>query len=522
MFRHLVDIEARYLSLLKACLPLVLLTSLFSCTADDERPEFPDLPDLQTPTQEPVEKTTATRPTKSFSIALVGEVRGEIEPCGCPTLPYGGFSRRASLLNELRRSHTLFHLDAGESLLKGFYSNKGDQATARAKTIGRLSKEVGVDAWALGPTDLMAFGLEGLKQIDGPVRVSATWIDAQGEWIFDPFAVITKDDIRLAVIGLSEEPTDPKWQESIVMKDPLEAINAVLPLLPDEVDLIVALGSIDDEKAVRISRANPDISMLLTTKGAHYENPYYPNDNKKHPLLIEAPDRGRYVHLLHLRLNGPRTQPPIQGLKEQEWRDHLLLSTQGSTPKKERLLKRLTQLGTNQNLFFGELIPLNESYDEQSAVSDIVDVFKQESLQQAERKAQDSPSDSEPGYDSAGQCVQCHSNEMAKWSLTQHAKAWESLLLRGEQNNPECIACHSTGFGEVGGFGELTTVNIRKYKSVQCESCHGPMRGHPDDKSILPRPITEQTCLPCHDEANSPQFEYVTYLNKSTCQSQKQ
>ncbi|MDP6932051.1 MAG: hypothetical protein QGG40_04005, partial [Myxococcota bacterium] len=98
-----------------------------------------------------------------ISIAFVGEVRGEIEPCGCPTLPYGGFSRRERLLDQLRAEQTLFHLDAGELLLKGFStSNRGDRQE-RAELMIDLSREVGIDAWAPGPSDLWLLGVEGVR-----------------------------------------------------------------------------------------------------------------------------------------------------------------------------------------------------------------------------------------------------------------------------------------------------------------------------------------------------------------------
>ena len=45
-------------------------------------------------------------------------------------------------------------------------------------------------------------------------------------------------------------------------------------------------------------------------------------------------------------------------------------------------------------------------------------------------------------------------------------------------DNPECVGCHTTAYGEAGGLGELTAGNIRKYRDVQCEACHGPMGGH--------------------------------------------
>ena len=66
-----------------------------------------------------------------------------------------------------------------------------------------------------------------------------------------------------------------------------------------------------------------------------------------------------------------------------------------------------------------------------------------------------------------GKCVRCHSQEMSKWSLTKHARAWETLILRGEENNPECIACHSTGYGQPGGFG-----GYMKRKSENTNLCN--------------------------------------------------
>ena len=107
--------------------------------------------------------------------------------------------------------------------------------------------------------------------------------------------------------------------------------------------------------------------------------------------------------------------------------------------------------------------------------------------------------------------------QFAQWTYSDHTKAWQSLISRQQQQNPECIACHSTGYGKPGGLGELTQLNIRKFKAVQCESCHGPMAGHPSDKRIQPEPITIETCTVCHDQANSPDFQFSKYIQKAGC-----
>ena len=108
----------------------------------------------------------AERPMRELAIALVGEVRAEIEPCGCPTLPYGGFARREALLTELRSSaRPLLHLDAGELLLKGQTTTRAEAKKRRAELLLELSVDVGVDAWAPGPSDLLALGVEGLDAL---------------------------------------------------------------------------------------------------------------------------------------------------------------------------------------------------------------------------------------------------------------------------------------------------------------------------------------------------------------------
>ncbi|MEC8278066.1 MAG: multiheme c-type cytochrome, partial [Myxococcota bacterium] len=74
-------------------------------------------------------------------------------------------------------------------------------------------------------------------------------------------------------------------------------------------------------------------------------------------------------------------------------------------------------------------------------------------------------------------------------------------------------------YGEPGGFGELTQSNILRFKGVQCEACHGPLKGHPNADDIHPLPITPDRCLGCHDEANSPNFEFESYLHRASCQA---
>ena len=61
-------------------------------------------------------------------------------------------------------------------------------------------------------------------------------------------------------------------------------------------------------------------------------------------------------------------------------------------------------------------------------------------------------------------------------------------------------------------------MKLRSFKGVQCESCHGPLRGHPEDGRVDAHAVTEATCVGCHDAANSPDFDFASYLRRATCQ----
>ena len=85
-----------------------------------------------------------------------------------------------------------------------------------------------------------------------------------------------------------------------------------------------------------------------------------------------------------------------------------------------------------------------------------------------------------PHYVGSEACKGCHSDMYKKWLTTPHSHAYQKLeetknpSLR--QYDPECIVCHTVGFGYKSGFRDETSTP--KLKNVGCESCHGPGSEH--------------------------------------------
>ena len=306
----------------------------------------------------------------------------------------------------------------------------------------------------------------------------------------------------------------PKLREQIQYLPPAQSLPKALATLPDDLDLIVALGSINDEEAKQLAKSQPQVAAILTTRGASYTKIATDNELAK-PVIIEAPERGRYVQTVYVRIGGPADFSLHEAPSDQIWRDWIQYQQTSGVP--DRIEQILQEAGHGRNLMYAELVALNKAYDGEANVNQEIEDFKQKSIARAEEKSKEIPPIDTQAYSSASTCHGCHSKQFAQWTYSSHAHAWRSLLNRKEQTNPECIACHSTGYGEPGGFGELTQLNIRKFKAVQCESCHGPMAGHPADKRVQPTPITIETCTGCHDQANSPNFEFTKYLKKAGC-----
>lgn len=114
-------------------------------------------------------------------------------------------------------------------------------------------------------------------------------------------------------------------------------------------------------------------------------------------------------------------------------------------------------------------------------------------------------------YLGAAKCMECHAPYNESWQRTKHALALDTLRRAGKSRNPECVACHTTGYGEEGGFySDTATPGL---SGVQCEVCHGPGREHARDFRPMQK-VVEPVCLKCHTEENSPSFDYKVYFER--------
>lgn len=149
-------------------------------------------------------------------------------------------------------------------------------------------------------------------------------------------------------------------------------------------------------------------------------------------------------------------------------------------------------------------------------------------------------------YVGASRCRPCHLVQFKSWEQTRMAKAFELLKpgvaatakrvhdldpQKDYSNDPDCLPCHVTGYGQPGGFASLA--KTPELAGVQCEVCHGPGAGYlkPSLMSLQNREYersdlvatglvvpSAETCKTCHNP-KSPfhqPFDYQTRLRQGT------
>lgn len=102
-------------------------------------------------------------------------------------------------------------------------------------------------------------------------------------------------------------------------------------------------------------------------------------------------------------------------------------------------------------------------------------------------------------------CRSCHMKEFKVWKKTKHGTNFETLK-GDERKNPDCLKCHTTGYGKPGGF--VSEEKTPELKGTGCEACHGPGSAHvkaakdaPDEGKweMFIDKVPQNTCTACHN-----------------------
>jgi hypothetical protein len=430
-----------------------------------------------------------------------------LEPCGCVSGQYGGIARLATVLQEQSVGNpNQLPVFAGD-----FSLSASDEDRLKTDTFFTSLERMGFQGATIGEQEFL-HGLPFLlSQIKKHPRlfVSANLFNAKtGKLLARPYLIreypaihnrpAGRKTIRVAItgfIGLREVPEAKALIKGDASKiratDPSDVLPKLVKQLRSKADVIVVLAHSDAQEALDVARDSRDIDLMVVGHMAGIYLNEAPRVGKT--TLVSNGDRGRYVAQAAMTLNP---------------------NDEATTVIRQ--------------------FPLSATFPENAAIAKLRDAYKPKlaamsggtiTAEEVSPVALLFPVSGENGYVGSDECATCHFAAYNQWRSSKHSQAYVTLqtLKKGiNLNRPECVRCHTVGFGQATGFA-IKTPDL-KLAGVGCESCHGPGKLHIEAAragQANPGKIfrgfkgaDSSLCVRCHDPANDPHFNYSQYLPK--------
>jgi hypothetical protein len=452
----------------------------------------------------------------------------------------GGIARRATVIDGMEPIPKLI-IDLGN-----FASNSSsDFYRMKADALLETYRAIGYDAVNIGNNEI-AYGrdyiLEANDMLGGKV-ISANVLNEDGSPIVQPYLLKDFGSLRIGIIGLVFHQTQlanpRRTQEStLITRPPMEALEEYIPVMrkKDKCDLIIVAGILQPNEIEEITKAyDGQIDVILS--GYSFATGDRKGEYAFYYVTPEGPPASTGEHKPYM----PRDEANKRTTG-------IILHRTGQAGKYVGKIHAPIVRKEDGDLAIGEFealtIDLDETIPDSLMVNEILDDFhrklgenrdllnKDIINQRAEHYWQDYPD-----YIGSRHCTECHREISMVFGRSQHSRALQALTQNQEDNNPECLVCHTTGFGEPEGFKSKS--DTWYLTGVTCEACHGPAKEHlglqlqirdakkmkatrkaTDEqvqllKSIQPgydtkmrREAPEDICLKCHTEQWDPEFDY--------------
>lgn len=385
-------------------------------------------------------------------------------------------------------------VDAGNVFGSGSVQDK-----FKAETALQAMNIIGYDALNVGDRELL-YGLDFLREQSTHLRyplLSANLVNnASREPQFKPHVIKEFPGLRVALLGLSAGlmQSGPK-APGLTAANPAETVKKYVEELGSRADLIVLLADVGYQGAAELARQVKGVDLIIASRDGQY---------------IHAPGK----------VNG------------------VIIAQSGNQGRHLGQLKIFLDAHKKIAKYEGNLIILDDKVADDSAMRQFIDRRQQEaeklfgpaaaapSAPTSARPSPQPPGSLKPqtpggtatlitgelSYVTSGGCFRCHQEMVIKWQKTLHAKAFGALKVKSQWENPQCLRCHTTGFGHPSGF--ISREKTPHYMNVQCEACHGPGSHHAQNPQKGYGLVTEATCKRCHDKEQDPGFQYQLALKR--------
>ncbi len=433
----------------------------------------------------------------AISIVFTGEENGYLEPCGCSKGELGGLPRRHTLINRLRNNNENCVL-----LSLGDISREvGRQDEIKMEITLKALDQMGYFAHNIGEKDIN-MGLELLSYLSQTSDVNfissnIVFLNTPGLSV-RPYAIkeieIDETTVKIGILGiLSPELVDDDYQNVEVL-DPIVSLKNLLGDLNGKADILVLLSHAKMGDSIKLAEIFPELDLIISGHGVDEPALYLERVNDT--SVVPVGEKGKYLGVITFQLEHGQDGKARNG--------------KTSIPN-SRL--EYYGLGTQMEESAVEIILVDERFENSPEIERLLKIYQQrlkdEELLKRVFKV-DPPSNlTFVGNDD---CAVCHNKIFRHWTETRHASAYETLVRVEHEYDPECVSCHTIGLHYFTGFE--TIESTPKLKDVGCESCHGPGSNHKETQSKDYGSVNADSCVICHEDEHSPNFQFEEYWQK--------
>jgi 2',3'-cyclic-nucleotide 2'-phosphodiesterase (5'-nucleotidase family) len=354
--------------------------------------------------------------------------------------------------------------------------NKNEQY--QSTFLAEMSSEFGYDAIGLGERDLnygLPFLMEMMEKFSLPFTNANVRDGRTGELILPEYLVVERSGIKYGIVSV----LDPRHRiismtaddQPFEVGDPVATLRELLPRMREEVDTVVLLAHLGEQNAGELIKEVNGIDICVvghTSRNINTERII--NDT----AVFAAAFEGRYIGRANLFVD--------------DGDGRVMAIDVGVTALDDKI----------QN-------------DEEMLAR--VDQYKVDLLEFKTAKRAAYPrtmgSDKEKFLGDRA-CMACHEDAWKVYMDSGHRSAFATIRNKGQSFEPECLSCHTTGFQHKNGYADAPPFN--KLSNVQCEACHGYGTEHSRDGKWSA--MAKDSCTMCHDQKNSPDFDYAKYWEK--------
>lgn len=427
---------------------------------------------------------------EKLTILYTCDTRGHIEPCSCSEGEAGGMDRRQTHLVKLETgpnplTHRLL-VDAGNVT-----AGPREWEILEARYILQAYEMMGYDAVNLGATEV-SLSADKLRELVGHFGgfVSTNVVDKSGQPLCPPSRIVTLPDTggyTIGILGIVDDTVPPQdLGEGVRILPPEDILPRHLPDLRKKSDLVVLLAFASEERMKALAERFYEIDVIV---GGDVLQPSGTPDLANRSTIVYITDKGKGVGRLDLA-------PGPQGLQLLANDIKVLVEETPPNPDMSALIEKYH---ADLAEAVGDEAP--NLHDDEEGLTNI-------------RSTRNPNADTFAGADA---CKGCHPKAYDAWAASGHTRAYEALARRDGQSNPDCLPCHTVGYGASDGF--VSAALTPQLGGVTCESCHGRGAHHARleaGEEVNGPVIGFRTveCVVCHDTENSPRFDRAVYWEK--------